>query len=90
MSLQQRRIRKALEGIENVEFCRLLSSQRTSKHRAIRGKAALAVKACGPARNPGHARLEVLTRDENGLSRWEIITRGDGADAQAALARMLR
>ena len=90
MSTQQHRIRRTLDGLGNVKLVRLKSSQTTLHSKSIRGKAALLIEARGPADSPGYTVFDVQTRDGKGVSRWEVIARGDVADVQTALARVLR
>ena len=90
MSTQQHHIRQAMNGLADIKFCRLKSSQTTLHSRSIRGKAALTVGARGPAHNPGYTLFDVQTRDSKGISRWEVVARGDVAHVQAALSRVLR
>ena len=89
MSIQQRRVRQALDGLENVKLVRLKSSQATQS-KCMRGKGAITVEARGPARSTGYNLFDVQTRDKKGISRWEVVARGDMADVQAALLRILR
>ena len=88
MSTQQHQIRRALDGLENVKTVRLKSATRHAK--GLRGKPPLSIKAQGPARHPECTCCEVETRDGRGLSRWEVVARGDVADVRAALARIPR
>ena len=88
MSTQQHQVRRALDGLENVKLGRLKSATRNAK--GMRGKPAFSVKTRGPAHHPEYTCYEVETRDGRGLSRWEVVARGDVADVQAALARILR
>ena len=90
MSIQQRQIRQAIDGLEDVKLCRLTSSQVTRKCTSIRGGVALRIEAQGPAHSPGYICYEVVTRDSKGISRWQVVARGDVADLQTALARILR
>ena len=88
MSIQQRRIRQVVGGLENVKLVRLKSSTRHCK--SIRGKPPLSIKAQGPAHNPEYACYEVVTTEGQGISKWEVVARGDVADLQTALLRILR
>ena len=89
MSIQQHRVRQALDGLENVKLVRLKSSQATQS-KCMRGKGAITVEARGPAHSTGYNLFDVQTRDKKGISRWEVVARGDMADVQAALLRILR
>lgn len=90
MGLQQQRIRRMVTGLENIKEMRLVSAQATRKRTSIRGKPAFSLKPKGPAHKPGYQLFELVTRDSKGISRWEVVARGDAADVEAALSRGLR
>ena len=77
-------------GLENVKLVRLKSSQTTLHSKSIRGKAALRIDARGPAYNPGIPSSTCRHASHQGISKWEVVARGDVAEVQAALARILR